>query len=152
MELLYDSLNAWFWFGCAALLLIIELLTGTGFLLCLGVSSGLMSIIVFFMGILSPNMQILLFSLFAILSLVYWCFYLKVNPNYDNRPKLNKRAERYIGLEFTLHENIVNGMGKIQVEDSVWLVRSREYLPADTAVTVTGVDGTILIIGKSKKH
>jgi membrane protein implicated in regulation of membrane protease activity len=150
MDFLFYNFNAWFWLGAACLLFFIEILTGTGFLLCLGISAAVMTAISFVFGTFEISTQIIMFSFFAILALVYWVYYLKQHPSSSGLPKLNKRAQQYIGRELTLEENLVNGMGKIKVDDSVWLVRSDEHLKPQTTVKVKAVDGTVLIIEKVK--
>ena len=61
----------------------------------------------------------------------------------SEQPLLNRRAEQYVGRVFTLQEPIVNGRGRLRVDDTVWRVEG-EDCPAGTAVEVTGVDATLL--------
>jgi hypothetical protein len=56
---------------------------------------------------------------------------------------LNRRAESYIGRMFTLDGAIVDGRGRLKVDDSVWLVAGPD-LPAGTRVRVTGAENTLL--------
>jgi inner membrane protein len=56
---------------------------------------------------------------------------------------LNRRAEAYIGRTFTLERPIVDGRGRIRVDDTVWLVEGPD-LPAGTRVQVTSVNNTLL--------
>jgi membrane protein implicated in regulation of membrane protease activity len=56
---------------------------------------------------------------------------------------LNRRAEQYVGRVFTLSEPIVNGTGKIRVDDSSWKVSGADC-DANTKVKVISVDGTVL--------
>lgn len=56
---------------------------------------------------------------------------------------LNRRAESYIGRMFTLDGAIVDGRGRLRVDDTVWLVAGPD-LPAGTRVRVTGADSTLL--------
>ena len=60
-------------------------------------------------------------------------------------PNLTRRAQQYIGRTFNLIEPIVNGTGKIHVDDSTWRVKGPD-LPAGTHVRVTGVDGVVFIV------
>jgi membrane protein implicated in regulation of membrane protease activity len=46
---------------------------------------------------------------------------------------------------FTLSEAIVNGTGKIHVDDTMWKVDGAD-LPEGTQVRVTGVAGTVLTV------
>ena len=65
------------------------------------------------------------------------------NPVISDQPNLNRRGQQYVGRTFTLDEPIVNGLGKIHVDDSTWKIEGNDC-PAGTKVKVTGVDGVIL--------
>ena len=56
---------------------------------------------------------------------------------------LNRRAESYVGRMFTLDGAIVDGRGRLRVDDTVWLVAGPD-LPAGTRVRVTGAENTLL--------
>jgi membrane protein implicated in regulation of membrane protease activity len=56
---------------------------------------------------------------------------------------LNRRAEIYVGRTFTLERPIVDGRGRVRVDDTVWLVEGPD-LPAGARVQVTGVANTLL--------
>lgn len=58
--------------------------------------------------------------------------------------KLNNRAAQYIGQIYQVYEPIVDGRGKISVGDTLWLAAAKADIPANTAVKVTGVRGTML--------
>ena len=76
-------------------------------------------------------------------SAVGWRAYLHRHPTETDKPTLNRRSQQYVGRTFTLEEAIVNGQGKIHVDDSTWKIEG-EDLPAGTKVKVTGADGTVL--------
>ena len=61
----------------------------------------------------------------------------------SSEPRLNRRAETYIGRTFTLERPIVDGRGRLKVDDTMWLVEGPD-LPAGTRVQVTGADNTLL--------
>jgi hypothetical protein len=48
-----------------------------------------------------------------------------------------------VGRDFTLDTPIVNGQGKIRVDDSTWKIRGKDC-GAGSLVTVVGVDGVVL--------
>jgi membrane protein implicated in regulation of membrane protease activity len=56
---------------------------------------------------------------------------------------LNRRAHSYIGRRLTLDAPIVDGRGRVKVDDTVWLVAGPD-LPAGAHVQVTGTDNTVL--------
>ncbi|MDF1530326.1 MAG: NfeD family protein, partial [Sedimenticola sp.] len=69
--------------------------------------------------------------------------YLVKNPTKSDQPRLNRRGEQYIGRIFTLSEPMVNGQGKIKVDDSIWKISGADC-PAGARVKVVDVDGVVL--------
>ena len=65
----------------------------------------------------------------------------------SGRVHLNRRAEIYVGRTFTLERPIVDGRGRLKVDDTMWLVEGTD-LPAGTRVQVTGVDNTLLRVAQ----
>ncbi|TFG86238.1 MAG: NfeD family protein, partial [Hyphomicrobiales bacterium] len=89
--------------------------------------------------------QVLLFAVLAVVSLVAWRDYQRRHPSPTDEPALNRRGEQYIGRVFTLDEAIVNGTGKIRVDDTTWKVSGGDQ-PHGATVRVTGVAGTVLTV------
>ena len=56
-----------------------------------------------------------------------------------------RRAEGYVGRVFTLDKPIVDGVGTIRIEDTVWRV-SGPNLPAGSRVKVVQADGASLTV------
>ena len=86
--------------------------------------------------------------LFGVLSVVSGCAcrrYRECMPPESDQPFLNRRGQQYTGRVFTLDHPIVNGVGKVEVDDSTWRVKGPD-LPAGTRVRVAGVDGTVFIV------
>lgn len=61
----------------------------------------------------------------------------------EGQQRLNRRGESYVGRMFTLDGAIVDGRGRLRVDDSVWLVAGPD-LPAGTRVRVTAAKNTLL--------
>jgi len=89
--------------------------------------------------------QILAFAVLSVASIVVGRMYLKRNPIKTDQPMLNRRGEQYVGRTFTLDENIVNGVGKIRVDDTIWKVNGPDC-EAGANVKVTGVNGMVLLV------
>ena len=89
--------------------------------------------------------QFLIFAVLSVASIVGWRIYLKRHPTETEQPTLNRRGEQYVGRTFTLGEPVVNGTGKISVDDSTWKVEGDD-MPAGTQIRVTGVEGTVFRI------
>jgi membrane protein implicated in regulation of membrane protease activity len=141
---LFEQLVFWHWLLLAAVLLIVELTTGSGFLFWMGISSAIIGFLVWIFPDISWATQVLGFAVLAILTAVIWWLYLKRHPIKTDKPSLNRRGQQYVGRIFTLDAPVVNGMGSIRVDDSMWRVRCSD-LPAGSRIRITGVDGVILI-------
>jgi membrane protein implicated in regulation of membrane protease activity len=138
-------LTLWHWFIFGIILLVLEvLISSNGFLLWIGIAAELVGISVWIFPGLSVNAQLISFALLVVLAAISWRFYLKHHPIRTDRPTLNRRSEQYIGRVFTLESPVINGMGKITVEDSSWRVRCQD-IPAGSRVKIVGVEGVILI-------
>ncbi|MDB6097075.1 MAG: nodulation efficiency family protein [Francisellaceae bacterium] len=148
MELL-NHLNAWHWLGLAALLFITEMLVSTSFfLVLLGSAALILSIVSACFPSMNGITQLLLFAFESIGVVIIWRFYLKLKPHTKNKLMLNQRARRYVGKILVLEEAIINGQGKVKIEDSIWTV-SGEDLPKGAKVEIIGCEGMIL---KIKPH
>lgn len=145
MKDLFLHINSWHWLGLGAILFIIEVLTGTGFLLWIGISSVFVGSLLFLFGAMTVGVQFIIFATVAILVALFWRFYLFYHPIKTDKPTLNRRSEQYVGREFTLLSPIVNGMGQIHVDDSIWRVKCDKNLPAGTQVRIIGADGVLLL-------
>ena len=147
MELL-TTITQWHWFGLAAILGILEVVVGASFfLLWLAICAILVAIMVIIFPLLEWQLQLLIFALASITSIFFWHVHLKNNPSSTNKPTLNRRNEQYIGRIFVLTEPIVNGRGRIQVDDTFWLVEGAD-LPVGSRVRVIDVNGVILQVAE----
>ena len=132
----------WHWWILAGILLILELLAPTAFFLWLGISAGMMGLLLMVMGGMNLEVQLVLFAVFAVISTILWRRFRDRNPLPSDQPTLNRRGAQYIGRTFTLKEAIVNGVGKIEVDDSSWRVTGPDQ-PEGTRVQVIGLDGVV---------
>ncbi len=142
MEWLQEA-SYWHWWVLGVLLIILEILSPAIFFLWMGISAGVVGLLVLLMPAMGWETQILLFAAFSVASIVIWRHYLKLHPIQSDQPQLNRRGEQYVGRVFTLGEPIVNGQGKIKVDDSIWKITGDDC-PTGTKVRVTGVAGVIL--------
>jgi inner membrane protein len=58
---------------------------------------------------------------------------------------LNQRMYDYVGRTYVLDEAIVNGRGKIRIDDTLWMVTGADRGKGEW-VKVTAVDGSRLIV------
>ncbi len=138
------NLTPWHWLSIAVAMLIFEMFSGTVYLLWISFSATITALLLWMFD-MSWEAQVGLFTIISILSVIGWHQYDKKRDKKSSRPTLNKRGHQYIGRTFQLIQPIVNGAGKINVDDSSWKVRGQDA-PIDTKVKVTDIDGTVLIV------
>ena len=129
----------------AVLLIIIEVFAPGTFFVWMGVSAAVVGLLFWLLPGLGWEFQVLLFALLSVASVVIWRFVQKRHPTQTEQPLLNRRGEQYVGRVFTLQEPIVNGQGKIRVDDSIWKVRG-EDCKAGTKVLVSSAEGVVLLV------
>ncbi len=137
------SLSHWHWFILAVALVILEVFAPGAFFLWLGIAAGVVGALVYTMPSLGWEYQVLAFSVLSVISIVVWRKFFRTEPADTDQPTLNRRGEQYVGRTFTLSEPIVNGSGKIHVDDTTWKIHGKDC-PPGSQVKVTGVNGTIL--------
>ena len=148
LDFLY-TLNQWHWFGFAAVLTILEILLGANFfLLWLGVSAATIGLLMLVYPQILWEYQFIVFAVESIACLGFWNFHLKNNPQTSDQPNLNRRNEQYIGRVVTLNEPIINGRGRIHIDDSFWRIEGPD-LPEGTAVKIIDVNGVVLKVQKN---
>jgi len=134
----------WHWWILGMILLGIEVFAPGFFFLWFGVAAVVVGFILLIDPNLSWQLQIILYALLSVASLLVWRVWLRssLSPPTD-QPTLNRRAEQYRNRTLTLEQPIVNGRGRIRVDDSWWSVQG-EDLPAGTSVRVVEANSTIL--------
>jgi len=150
MELL--DISYWHWLVLALVLIIIELMTGTVFFLWLGAACvGVAGVLIAWPETIW-QFQLAWYVFFVILTILIWKMIRNIMPSQDTLAphKLNRRSEQYVGRIFTLSEPIINGVGKIKVDDSTWRV-SGEDCSLETKVEVIAAEGMILKVKAVKE-
>ncbi len=140
---MFDQIDYWHWWVFAIVLIILETFAPGAFFLWMGISAAIVGTALFFAPEMAVTIQWVLFAVLSVATIVIWRFRLARKPTETDHPTLNRRGEQYTGRVFTLETPIVNGSGKITVDDSTWKIRG-EDCEAGTKVKVTGVDGVIL--------
>lgn len=145
--MMLEDLNYWHWWIFAAALIILEMLAPGAFFLWLGIAAAIVGLVAFAIPAMTWEYQLLLFSVFSVISIIVWRKYFKVQASDTDQPTLNRRGEQYIGRTFTLEHPIVNGLGKIRVDDSTWKIEGDDC-EAGSKIKVTGAEGTLLMVEK----
>lgn len=142
-----QSLDQWDWYALALVLLVLEVFISGAFFLWFGISAAFVGVIVTFSPILSWKIQLVLFALGSVASLVGWYIYKSKHPNKRQAqgPVLNQRGHAYIGKTYTLSEPIVDRKGKLVVDDTTWDITGPDCKKG-THIKVEAMDGMVLKI------
>lgn len=135
----------WHWWILAGVLLILELTSPMFFFLWLGFAAVAVGLLLLVFPAMPLEAQLVLFGVFSIVAVVAWRKYRETHPPESDQPLLNRRGQQYTGRIFTLDHPIVNGVGKIEVDDSTWRVKGPD-LEAGTRIRVVGVDGVVFVV------
>ncbi len=145
MEDIWQHAAVW-WISIGIALLILEMLTGTLFFLFVSAATFLTALLAWSLG-LSEWLQALVFSLGMVAAVTAWRRY---RPNPDDKVEqragaegLNNRLAAYVGREAILEEAIINGQGRIRLDDSFWNVLGDD-LPVGSRVRIVAIEGMTL--------
>ncbi len=135
-------MDFWHWWVLAFALIVIEMVLPSFFALWLSISAAFTGVILFLFPDLSWQNQVIIFSILSIVSILFWLFYYKKRPIETDEPLLNRRGQQYVGREVTLKEPIVDGFGKVQLDDSFWKIEG-EDCAVGTKVKIVGVNNVV---------
>lgn len=141
MELL-SKLGTWNWLILAVVLMAIETFAPGVFMLWLGLAALIVGLLSF--GIAwSWQTQVLVFAVLSVAMVPLWRYYSGRNAKPTDKPFLNKRAEGLVGRVFTLEKPIVDGVGTVRIDDTIWRVSGPDT-PAGSRVKIVSADGASL--------
>jgi inner membrane protein len=144
------SLGAWSWIILGGILLAVELIAPGTFILWLGVSAILVGLISF---VIDWNWQEqgVGFVILAVASLVMWWRLIRParrDEDASDQPFLNRRAQGFVGREFTLEKPIVDGAGTVRMGDTVWRVTGPDCA-AGSRVRIARAEGATLFVERT---
>jgi inner membrane protein len=137
----------WYWWVLGFILLVLEILTPGYFFMWMAISGFVTGAMVLLLPATSMAMQVLVFSVLSVVTIIVWKIYGKKHIKESDHPLLNKRGVQYIGRVFSLYEPIKNGQGKIKVDDSIWKVHG-EDCDITNRVKVVAIRGTVFDVEK----
>lgn len=145
------TLGTWNWLIAAVVLCGLEFIIPGVHFIWFGLAAALTAAAVYMLqslgmgDLLSIPVQLLMFIGLSVLSL-FLVKRLGASPSTKtDNPSLNVRGAQYIGRDVVVEDAIVNGRGRVRVDDGIWGAQG-EDAPAGAKVTVTGVNGTVLVV------
>lgn len=137
----------WSWVVFGLILLGLELMLPGVYLVWLGGAALLTGFGTLVFGWGWP-MQWAVFGIASVFLVVGWTAYSRqrgVNADGSDSPMLNRRTARFLGREVVLVDAIVEGTGRVKLDDTLWRVSGPD-LPAGTLVRITGAEGAVLLV------
>ncbi|GLQ20953.1 NfeD family protein [Algimonas porphyrae] len=146
---LLSQLTAWHWLILGVVLLGIELLTGSTYLLWPAASALFVGILLFIAPGLGWEMQMLLFFLLSITTLVLGRTHLQRLVKGGEPSDLNDPGLAMIGRQVRAVADFTGIEGRVQVGDTQWSARlSGGTAEAGDLLRVEAVEGATLIVGR----
>jgi membrane protein implicated in regulation of membrane protease activity len=139
------TLHHWIIFG--VVLLILELVSGSGFYLFICGVAALCVALLMLITSVSWEGQWLVFALLSLVACVLWYRIQKrLDRSNPAAEQINQRMARYLGRHGDVQ--LINGEAKLKMDDTVWMVRALDQSPLKEGVRVNVVDyqGTVLIV------
>ena len=128
-----DGASYWGWWILGIVLVVFEVAAPGAIFLWMGIASGVVGFIVF----IAPDM--------SVVSILVARRYLKSRPIETDQPSLNRRGLQYIDRVFTLAEPIIDGRGRLRVDDTLWKIEGDD-LEEGEKIIVTAVNGVVLTV------
>ncbi len=141
---LIASLGKWNWLVLAAVFFAIELVAPGSFMLWLGLSALLVGIISLAVD-WAWQFQLVAFAVFALISIPLWRRFAHRVEKPGDQPFLNRRADAFVGREFTLEKPIVAGNGTVRIDDTIWRLAGPDC-PGGSRVKVVRADSATLMV------
>ncbi len=133
----------WTWWIIGGLLLVSELVATSIVLVWFGLAALSVGMADLVLG-LSWQMEIVLFVVLSVIYLLLGRRYVRTRATDEvNLPYLNQRVNAFVGRTAVLHEAIVNGEGKVRLDDALWRVTGTDA-PAGSRVRITGGSNLVL--------
>ncbi len=135
------ELTAWHWFTLACILLVLEITVPVAFFLWMAAAALASMLVALLWPSLGWQVEMGLFSVFALLSAIIWA----KRPKQDvvtDQSGLNERNYQYLGATVVVCNEIKNGVGKVKVNDSIWKAKGGDA-KVGTQMQVVRVEGSV---------
>jgi membrane protein implicated in regulation of membrane protease activity len=141
-----NALTVWHWLAFGAILLALEIMSTTQYLLWPGIAALFVGALKFVVPSLDGRLAVFLFAVIAVVATVLWKRSAWGRADRATHGNLNQRSAQYVGRVVKCEEDFVNGRGPVRVDDTRWIaaaVDGSAPIKGDF-VQVSGADGTEL--------
>ena len=142
-----EGMNGTRWLIIGFILLVLEVLTGTSYILWPAAAALIVGVIVFIVPVLGWSMQLLLFSILTAVLLYLGHKYLRPKLNRGEPSDLNNRARSMVGMRVKAIADFDTGRGRVQVGDTQWRAAVDDgKVKAGQELRIVSVKGTTLTV------
>jgi membrane protein implicated in regulation of membrane protease activity len=148
LEGIFAELGPWNWMVLGLVLLALEIVVPGAYLLWIGIAAiltGALSVQLWGMEAWIWQAQVVIFLILSLACVYAGKKVMGGNDDETDEPLLNRRGEQLVGRTALLAEPILEGRGRIRIDDTVWRVAGPD-LPAGARVRVTAADDSQLIV------
>ena len=139
---LIKELGAWTWWIVGVILLGLELLVPGNVFVWFGVAAILTGALALFAGF-AWQTELIIFAVLAVGLAFAGRRVFGRDRGPGDQPFLNDRAARLVGRDYVLAEPIVDGKGRVRIDDTNWRITGPD-LPSGAKVRIAGADGAVL--------
>ena len=134
----------WSWLVLGLVLAIAEMVVPGVFLIWFAAAALAVGLLSFVVPLGLP-LQVVLFAVLSVLSVLASRRWLRGHPVQSADPLLNQRGQQLVGTKVTVTEAIEGGSGRVRCGDTEWLAQGPDAA-AGARLTVTGSTGSTLIV------
>lgn len=148
MENIILSLGIWNWVVLGLILLILELVVSGVFLVWFGIAAVLTALVSWLFSKFTWfdhwQIQIALFLIFSVILVIAGRNFFRREKETD-QPMLNQRTMQMIGQIATLQGPIVDGHGRVRIDDTIWRVKGDDAPTGTKVKLISFSDGAFLV-------
>lgn len=148
MENIILSLGIWNWVVLGLILLILELVVSGVFLVWFGIAAVLTALVSWLFSKFTWfdhwQIQIALFLIFSVILVIAGRNFFRREKETD-QPMLNQRTMQMIGQIATLQGPIIDGHGRVRIDDTIWRVKGDDAPTGTKVKLISFSDGAFLV-------
>ena len=140
------QLGPWSWWVVGLILLALEIVVPGNVFVWFGIAAILTGALALFTD-WGWQAELIVFVVLALVLVIVGRRAFSRDAETSEQPYLNERANRHIGSMHVLTAPIVDGQGRVRIDDTNWRVTGPD-LPSGTRVKVVSADGSVLAVEK----
>jgi len=147
----FAEITVWHWWTLAAVLLVLELSTGTTYLLWPAASASVVGLLVAIPIPFGWELQLLTFAVITTVLTMTCAKFVRERWTTSDKPNLNRRVDQLTGQKVVAVSAFVAGIGTVKVGDTVWRaqIANGDAAADGDVLEITGMDGVTLAVRRT---